>query len=95
MKTPINWATDPKSWLSHTLYMVAVYIVLGFLFTPAAGAAIASTVIYIREVLEYKHFEFWNWSKWDSILDFVIPIVVLSLLFNFVPQPDILWSLLS
>ena len=93
-KKSIDWRNDPKSWLAHSLYMIAVYIILGILFTPTIGASIACMVIYIREVFENRVFEFWKWSKWDSIFDFVIPILVISVIFKYLPLPSI-WSLTS
>lgn len=94
-KRPINWKTDPKTWLSHTLWMIAVWVFLGTLFyNSAIGVTIASMVIYLREVSQNNWvFEYWRWDNWDSIFDFVIPIVILGLLFNFL-TPAIIWSLI-
>lgn len=84
MKQPINWSVDPLSWLSHTAYMVAAYGFFTYVLkAPEAGLAVGSTVIYIREAIENKSFEFWNWGKWDSIVDFVIPVSILSILYTF------------
>lgn len=93
-KKPINWKNDPLSWLSHTLYMVAVWLILGLIFSSTIGIAIACTIIYIREVSQNSWvFEPWLWDSWDSIFDFVTPIVVISLLFNFL-IPSLIWSLI-
>lgn len=84
MKQPVNWSVDPLSWLSHTGYMVAIYCFFSYLLkAPEAGLAVGSTVIFIREAIENKTFEFWKWGNWDSILDFAIPVAVLSAMYTF------------
>lgn len=94
-KKPINWKLDPLSWLSHTAFTIAIYLVLGIMFNLSVGAAVACAVIYAREVSQNNFtFEFWLWEKWDSIIDFVIPIISISLLFNFLTLP-LLSSLIS
>jgi len=81
---PVDIKQDYKSWISHSLYFLAVQCGFGFLGvllgidTVTAfyvGFTAASLVFYLREVRQEGHNEFWRWGKLDSILDFAIPMV--------------------
>jgi hypothetical protein len=82
---PVNFKTDYLSWISHSLYFIAVQSMFGVLgvllsINPVTafyiGFTAASLVFYLREVRQEGHNEFWRWGKLDSILDFTIPMVV-------------------
>jgi len=93
-KKSINWKKDPLSWLSHTAYMIGVWLILGMVFTSTVGVTVACTIIYIREVSQNSWvFEPWLWTSWDSIFDAVIPIIAIGLLFNFLSL-SLIWSLI-
>lgn len=70
--------TDPLSWLAHSAGMLAIIGIIGYATgSYAAGYAIGSVVYYIRECKQEKwNFEPWKWSKIDSVLDFVFPLIV-------------------
>lgn len=85
MMKPANIKEDYLSWISHSLYFLAVQCGFGFLGvllgidTVTAfyvGFTAASLVFYLREVRQEGHNEFWRWGKLDSILDFAIPMIV-------------------
>jgi len=82
---PVDFKKDYLSWISHSLYFLAVQAAFGFLGvllgidTVTAfyvGFTAASLVFYLREVRQEGHNEFWRWGKLDSILDFTIPMAV-------------------
>jgi len=69
--------SDPLSWLAHSAELLAIMLIIGYTTRDyGAGYAIGSIVFYMRECKqEGWKFEFWKWSKLDSVLDFVIPMV--------------------
>lgn len=70
--------SDPLSWLAHSAGLLAIMFIIGYTaHSYAAGYATGLTIYYMRECKqEGWKFEFWKWSKLDSVLDFVIPMVV-------------------
>lgn len=68
---------DALSWLAHSAGITVIIGIIGYTTgSYAAGYAFGLCVYFLKEVLQQKTVEIWNWSKLDSILDFVFPMVV-------------------
>ncbi len=68
---------DVFSWIAHSIGMLLIIGIIGYSTRSyAAGYAFGLCVYFTKEALENRTVEIWKWKKLDSVLDFMLPMIV-------------------
>lgn len=80
--------SDPISWIAHTLWVILATVIIGVISgSYGAGYAFGLGLMFMRECKqEGWQFEFWKWSKIDSVLDWVFPLIFGGLFLRFIER---------